>query len=65
MLRNAQNRIHISCSTAAWGVMGGDASEASFPLDGLSVSLLDEVRDHPLSGGPLNPPNSDTRSIIF
>ena len=21
-LRNAQNRIHISCSAAAWGVMG-------------------------------------------
>jgi len=23
-LRNAQNRLHISCSAAAWGVMGGD-----------------------------------------
>jgi len=21
-LRNAQNRIHISCSASAWGVMG-------------------------------------------
>jgi hypothetical protein len=23
-LRNAQNRIHISCSASAWGLWGGD-----------------------------------------
>ena len=23
-MRNAQNRIHISCSAAAWGLWGGD-----------------------------------------